>query len=350
LAAAARLVMLVPKMMIGREAMAVSTRTLFARSALALLLWNMAGATVLAQPPAAPPPAAGPPARDDRPDTVGTGPFPAIKEEVASLPDHVVYRPADLSKLGSRKLGIVGWGNGACVADGASTRFHLLELASHGYVVIAPGGIHSGPGATPAPPRPAPAPGSIPAAATRASDVMAGVDWAIAQNANAASPLHGHVDTAKIAVSGFSCGGVQAIELAADPRVKAVIIQNSGLFPDGASKMAGMDLPKSALAKYHAPVLYILGGETDIAYVNGHDDFDRIGHVPIMIADLKGVGHGGTYHELNGGVVGQVASAWLEWQLFGDHKAGALFAGPDCGLCKDPRWVVARKQFDALKP
>ena len=39
------------------------------------------------------------------PDTAGTGKYPALKEEVASLPDHVVYRPADLTKLGKEKLG-----------------------------------------------------------------------------------------------------------------------------------------------------------------------------------------------------------------------------------------------------
>ena len=41
------------------------------------------------------------------PDTVGTGKFPALKEEVASLPDHVIYRPTDLSKLGKEKLGLL---------------------------------------------------------------------------------------------------------------------------------------------------------------------------------------------------------------------------------------------------
>lgn len=292
----------------------------------------------------------GPPARDDRPDTVGTGPYPAIKEMVANLPNHVVYRPKDLGKLGKRKLGVVGWGNGACVADGASTRLHLLELASHGYVVIAPGGIHTGPGATPAPPRAPAAGGGLPPPATTTADVMAGIDWAIAENARAGSPLKDMIDTSKIAVSGFSCGGVQAIEAAADPRVKAVVVQNSGLFPENGQRMPGMDVPKSALARFHTPVIYILGGETDIAYANGHDDFMRISHVPVMVADLKGAGHGGTYHELNGGAVAQVASAWLEWQLFGDKKAGAMFAGADCGVCKDSRWVVSRKQFDALKP
>src|SRR5688572_33043395 len=72
-----------------------------------------------------------------RPDTPGTGRFPAMKEEVASLPRHVVYRPRDLAALGSTQLGVVAWGNGGCSDDGASSRFHLLEIASHGYLVIA---------------------------------------------------------------------------------------------------------------------------------------------------------------------------------------------------------------------
>src|SRR5687767_7716474 len=83
-----------------------------------------------------------------QPDTTGTGRFPALKEEVASLPDHVVYRPANLTQLGAARLGLYVFGNGACSNDGASSRLHLLEIASHGYLAIAPGRIRSGPGAT----------------------------------------------------------------------------------------------------------------------------------------------------------------------------------------------------------
>src|SRR5687768_14637974 len=56
-----------------------------------------------------------------RPDTPGTGRFPAMKEEIASLPRHVVYRPADLNALGGTKLGVVAWGNGGCSDDAASS-------------------------------------------------------------------------------------------------------------------------------------------------------------------------------------------------------------------------------------
>lgn len=73
------------------------------------------------------------------PDTIGSGRFAALKEEDASLPDHTVYRPKDLAALGGTKLPIVVWGNGGCAGDGAGQRQHLLELASHGYLVIANG-------------------------------------------------------------------------------------------------------------------------------------------------------------------------------------------------------------------
>ena len=108
---------------------------------------------------------------NNRPDTPGTGRFPAIKEEVASLPGHVVYRPKDLAALGAVKLGVVAWGNGGCSDDGASSRFHLLEIASHGYLVIASGRILSGPGAPPREPRPAAQPGQILPPRTKASDL-----------------------------------------------------------------------------------------------------------------------------------------------------------------------------------
>ena len=90
------------------------------------------------------PPRAG---QNNSPDTPGTGAYPAMKEEIPELPRHVVYRPADLAAMGSQKLGVVAWGNGGCSDDAASARFHLLELASHGYLVIASGRILSGPGA-----------------------------------------------------------------------------------------------------------------------------------------------------------------------------------------------------------
>lgn len=300
-----------------------------------------------------------PPAMPTGPDTPGTGPYPAMKEEIAALPKHVVYRPRDLAALGTQKLGVVAWGNGGCSDDAASTRFHLLELASHGYLVLASGRILSGPGA---PPRPAaaatpagPPPGAqgapaggppreLPPPRTTAGQLNEAIDWALAENSRSGSPYEGRIDPKQVAVAGFSCGGLQAIVAAQDPRVATGLFHNTGIFDAGAGRMGGMEVSKDALKALHTPVIYILGGPTDIAYKNGMDDFQKIDHVPVAVANLD-VGHGGTYFEPNGGAAASVAVSWLQWQLRGDQQAGARFAGADCGLCRDPKWKYEKKRI-----
>jgi predicted acyl esterase len=288
---------------------------------------------------------------DAIPDTPGTGQYPALKEEVASLPDHVVYRPADLGKLGRRKLGLYIFGNGACSNDGASSRLHLLEIASHGYLAIAPGRIRNGPDATvpPSPPSPPSTPGAgasqkLPKPPTTSADLLSALDWALAQDRDPASPYHGRIEPKAVAISGFSCGGLQALQIADDPRVKTLIVMNSGIFNDDTQGISGIDVSKSLLDRIHTPTLYILGGETDIAYANGMDDFKRIKHVPAYLGNLVGVGHGGTYWQPNGGQAAAAVVAWLDWQLRGDRRAAKTFVGKDCGLCKDPAW-----QFSASR-
>jgi dienelactone hydrolase len=281
------------------------------------------------------------------PDTPGTGPYPALKQTVPSLPDHVVYRPADLAKLGTRKLGVYIFGNGACSNDGASARLHLLEIASHGYLAIAPGKIRNGPGAVPPePPAPRAAqdnPAKLPTPPTTSADLLAALDWALAQNQDAKSPLFRRIDPKAVAVSGFSCGGLQALQIAADARFKTLIVMNSGIFKDTTQGINGINVSKSLLDKLHTPTLYILGGETDIAYANGMDDVEKINHVPVYLGNLLGVGHGGTYWNENGGKAAAAVVAWLDWQLRGDAEAAKMFTGKDCGLCRDPAWQFAEK-------
>ena len=279
---------------------------------------------------------------DKLPDTPGTGPHPALTELDPELEGYVVYRPQDLSPFAGGKLGVFVWGNGACAADGTSVRQHLAEIASHGYLVIAPGGWKSGPNAREPrdPPRGPNGPFESP---TTATDLAYALDWAIAENGRSGSRYLGLIDPAAIALGGFSCGGIQALRLADDPRLDTLVVQNSGILIEQAPGASGeMAMSKDQLKAIHTPVLYLLGGPTDIAYANGMDDFARIEKVPAMMVNLP-VGHGGTYHEPNGGKGAAIVVDWLEWQLRGDAESRAAFTCPDGKWCRDSQVNIERK-------
>jgi dienelactone hydrolase len=281
---------------------------------------------------------------------VGSGPYPAMMEADPSLPTHTIYHPTALDKFGAnQKLPIVAFANGACGNVGSMYRNFLTEIASQGFLVIAIGPIGADMSATqrPTPPLGAPpaaraggAPRQLPPVATQSTQLIDAVNWALAQNGQAGSKYRGKLDPNEIALMGQSCGGIQAIEMSADPRVKTTVVLNSGLF-SGPSPIPGLDVPESQLDKLHAPVAYFIGGPNDVAYQPSEHNFPLI-KVPVFKADID-VGHMATYAQPNGGVFGEMVGDWLKWQLKGDKNVGAMFAGADCGLCKDPKWTVGRK-------
>lgn len=303
--------------------------------------------------------------------TGGTGAHAALMEMDSGLPTHTVYRPADLKALGGKKLPVVAFANGGCRNIGNRFRPFLTEIASHGYLAIAIGPIGPDEAEKLAPPggeqpRGEPAPGS-PAALrpelankeklepgetrpsfTYAKQLTHAIDWAVAENSRSGSPYFGKIDTSKVAVFGQSCGGLQAIDAAAhDPRITTLGVWNSGIFPaQGRSwQMAAAHADKADLATLKGSVLYVSGDPTDVAFDNAEDDFARISHIPAFRAWRDKTPHAGTYREPNGGAFGQVAVAWLDWQLKGDQQAGRMFTGKDCGLCMKPEWHVTRKNI-----
>ena len=263
----------------------------------------------------------------------GTGPFKAIMVSEMSLPTHTVFKPTDLQAATKKnRLPIIVWGNGACANSPWEHVNFLSEVASYGFLVIVIG--------------PMPAEGERSRERSTSSQMTDAINWAIAQNADKASPYFGKLDTKKIAVSGMSCGGLQALETAPDPRITTTVICNSGILGNPGSGMPGMPaLTKDQLAKIHTPTLYLLGGEKDIAYQNGMDDFNRINHVPVFVANMD-VGHGGTYGQPHGGEFAKVATAWFQWQLKNDKEAAKMFKGNPSGLSKNPEWKVEHKNIN----
>ena len=250
----------------------------------------------------------------------GTGPYKALMLEDPSLEAHTIFAPQDLSAFGKKNLlPVLVWGNGACTNSPWEHYKFLNEIASQGFLVIASGFI-------PMEDKPYRGPQS-----TSAQQIEA-IDWAIAQNADKASPYFGRIDVDAIAAAGMSCGGLQTLDNSAEPRLKTIMICNSGLFLDPGTAVPGMPMPqKEKLQDIKVPVIYILGGETDIAYLNGMDDFHRLTKVPAFAANYP-VGHGGTYSQPHGGEFTVPAIAWLKWQLKGDKEAARMFQGEACGL------------------
>lgn len=296
----------------------------------------------------------------------GTGPYPAIMESDRSLVTHTIYRPQNLAALGTQKLPIVAWGNGACVNVGNRFRFFLSEIASYGFLAIAVGpigpkeaefAISGSVRGQPAPNSPAAiqaaagetsVPGTLGRAQTTATQLIDAIDWAIAENARPGSKYFGKLDTSKIAVMGQSCGGLQAIDAAHDPRVTTLGVWNSGAFPDNnmAWNIAAARATKDSLKTLHAATIYVSGEPSDVAYPNAEDDFTRIEGIPVFRAWREKTGHTGTYREPNGGSFGKVGVTWLQWQLKGDKAAAKMFLGADCGLCTNPEWHVKKKNID----
>lgn len=265
----------------------------------------------------------------------GTGAYKAIMEEIAGLDAHTVFMPQDLSKFDKKNpLPVLVWGNGACTNSPWEHYKFLNEIASQGYLVLATGFIPMNDEA-------------YRGKQSTAEQQIESIDWAFAQNADKSSPLYGKINTKAICIAGMSCGGLQTLFNCADKRITTYMICNSGLFINPSGAMAGMPMPgKDQLKKVHGPIMYMLGGETDIAYQNGMDDFKRIEHVPACAINFP-VGHGGTYREAHGGEFRFPAIAWLNWQLKGDKEAAKMFKGADCGLLQRKGWTIEKnKKFE----
>ena len=294
-----------------------------------------------------------------------SGPDQVVIEQDQSLATHTIYRPANLT---ASKHPLVVWGEGGCAKNGLTFPEYLSEIASYGFVIVAdgppvenakggPGGGPGGPGGPGAAKGGAGGPGAAkggpggagaakggpPAGAGNMLDgtaLVAAMNWMDKEIKDPASRFYQKVDTAHVAAMGMSCGGLMSYGASADPRIATVGIWNSGMFDPKDQKI---------IDGIHSSMIIITGGDSDIAHDNGKKDFEVMPpRVPIFYGVYPSVGHGGTYNQDNGGAFGQVAVAWLKWQLQGDTsaKGKGYFVGQKCGLCTDSQWNVTSRSLN----
>jgi hypothetical protein len=145
---------------------------------------------------------------------------------------------------------------------------------------------------------------------------------------------------------GSSCGGFLSINLAADPRVKTIGVFNAGVTKIDPKAPPPFPIPDfDALPKIHGPVLLVNGADRDFMLAPSKAAYDALNKVPAFYGSRHNAGHSATFFHPGGGEFANVASSWALWQLKGDKKAGAMFAGKDCGLCKNTNWDTASKGF-----
>jgi lysophospholipase L1-like esterase len=275
-----------------------------------------------------------------------TGSYGVVMEVDETLPNHSIYRPEDLKNFpGKDHLPIVIMSGPGCNTDGDFYRPFWTEIASHGYIVLAIG-KPVGNGYFPRP------------WINTADDYLTALNWIFAENCRKDSKYFNKVDTSKVALFGQSCGGIQALRIADDPRVTTLVFWNSGsllmgnIGPTDHTKrlnttsdlMGNRDL-KKILLSLNIPIAYFVG-DTDMARQIALEDFNELENVPVFYAvrEIPGDSHGGTYFHANGGAFGPVAVGWLNWITKGDKKASELFKGNPSPLTKDPKWIEIKKK------
>jgi dienelactone hydrolase len=275
-----------------------------------------------------------------------TGPYKVVMEVDKTLPDHTIYHPENLEKFPKKdQLPIVIMSGPGCNSDGTFYRPFWTEIASYGYLVIAIG--------------PPPTEGKRPVLwKNSADDYMTALNWAFVENSRKGSQYYSKIDTSNVALFGQSCGGIQALRIADDPRVTTLVFWNSGSLLMGnvgptdntkrlnttSDLMGNRDL-KQLVKSLKIPTAYFVG-DTDMARNRALDDFNDIANIPVFfgVREIPGDSHGGTFREKNGDGFGVAGVAWLNWITKGDKKAAAMFKGEPCLLAKDPKWIEIKKK------
>jgi len=257
---------------------------------------------------------------------------PITKETSANLPGYNIYRPADI-KAGS-PLPIIAWANGGCVRRDATWTTILERWASEGFFVVA---------VTSLPIADAAAPGRF-----TVEEQAAAIDWAIKENGTASSPYANRLDLNRIVAAGNSCGGMTSLTLASrDARVKSVYILSGSSLGPTATKEAAAAL----MSKVSAPVLFIVGGEEDIARKPSNLDYSllRDGIAAMVVSRNAGDHRTVSTDPAIQSDAADIGVNWFKATLLNDKDAVKTLRTSLCAKCDPKIWSAESKHLDAGK-
>jgi hypothetical protein len=220
------------------------------------------------------------------------------------------------------KLPVIVWGVGGCSDSGTNTAEFHNELASHGFLVI----VNNGPTAR---------------TQTVATSLITAADWAAKV---AGTGKYANVEKSRVAVGGWSCGGLQAYTVSSDPRWATIGIFSSGQLD------ASQSVP--VVGKITKPIFYFLGGNGDPAqtpvsffpflscsvkaslwmanrglFRQGTRDYGNLPKTtPAWIGtNNKGHGHSGPTGTFTTPSIKSAAVHWAQWLLKGNTTAATYF-------------------------
>jgi len=237
----------------------------------------------------------------------GTGRYgPASYAVSDQLPGYTIYNP---SKPPSEKIPVVVWANGACSDDGSGFSNFLLEVSSHGYIIVANG-----------------KPGSGMSSKAGNDKMTKAID--LVDKLAGTGPL-AHADKTRIAAAGQSCGGMNAARAGSDRRVKCI-----GVFDGGGA----------ASASINAPIGLFVGGTSDMAYQNSINDWGKLNAKAraIFVNNPKG-GHMQDFFSANGGLIAHAGRSWFDW-ILKNSTEGKQNLTPS-GKLATAGWTVKSKGF-----
>lgn len=246
-------------------------------------------------------------------DYTATGPYAVTQTDVdigGGLGMFTIFRPTNLDA--GCKHPMVAWGNGTGVTGSSIYGFYQTHAASWGMVVIASHSDQAG----------------------SMGYLAGGLNYLIAQNQDASSPLFGNLDD-KAGTAGHSQGGFAATTATSHPNVVAeVCVQGGGTPP---AKVAFM----------------CLTGTEDFVEPQCTGAYNSAAG-PAFLGNYQGADHMTT--PTLGGLVQNNAgtrqyqrlyTAWFRCHLADDETACAMFrGGSNCGMCNEPNWFrVEGKNF-----